>query len=280
MLIKPDFFDAFRCKASACKDTCCAGWEIDADGDTAAFYESLDGENGSFVRERLHFDADGCHLCKEGARCGFLREDNLCELILRLGEDALCDICREHPRFYTGDGGITLAGHGMTCEEAARLWLEKSPRFVFVDDGELHDAWAAKELDSLMESLSKPIAALPDDALPEISYAELRALFVSLEAMDPAYPEGYSRTAPKAQDDRYANLAAYFRFRYHFELGEMLTAKLAAACCIMIAALERDLEEAAKAFSGEVEYDPDNMEKILDFLETHSIARLVREVFG
>jgi len=68
-----------------------------------------------------------------------------------------------------------------------------------------------------------------------------------------------------------AKLAACFVFRYWYELGRELAVKFAAASIVMIAALGGDMAEAAKKFSAEVEYDPDNVEKICDFLETHDI---------
>lgn len=33
-LLKPDFYDGFACIASRCRDTCCAGWEIEVDEET------------------------------------------------------------------------------------------------------------------------------------------------------------------------------------------------------------------------------------------------------
>ena len=266
MLIKPDFFDTFRCIASACEHTCCAGWEIDVDEDTAAFYETLSGEDGAFVRARLTACEDGYRLCEEGERCGFLREDGLCELILRLGDGALCEICREHPRFYTGDGGVTLAGQGLVCEEAARLWLAKMPEFVAEDDGEAVEEWAAEELSALMEALRDPAAILPEE-IPQEEYHRLRTLYASLEAMDPAYPARYAEMPPRLSDPRLAGLAAYFLFRYWFELGGETAAMFAAASCVMIAALGGELCDAARLYSGEVEYDTDNVARVCDFLE-------------
>ena len=100
--IKPNFYDAFHCTAAACSDTCCAGWEIDVDPDTVEYYENLEGELGDRLREELCDLPDGtvCFRLGENERCPFLDDDNLCELILKLGDDALCEICREHPRFY------------------------------------------------------------------------------------------------------------------------------------------------------------------------------------
>lgn len=280
MLIKPKFYDSFRCLAGDCHDTCCAGWEIDVDEDTAAFYAGLDGADGEFVRSRLYPCGDGWQLCHEGERCRFLREDGLCELILKLGEDALCDICREHPRFYSGSETVTIAGHGLCCEEAARLWLESPVEFVIEDDGVPalpEDAAEAEEMLSVIAhlasgggTLGQRFSALTADGGTD-SYPAMRELYASLEAMDASYPARYSMTAPDVSDPRYPKLAACFVFRYWYELGRELAVKFAAASIVMIAALGGDMAEAAKKFSAEVEYDPDNVEKICDFLETHDI---------
>ena len=275
MLIKPDFFDSFRCIASACRHTCCAGWEIEVDADTADYYASLSGEDGEFVRAWLDFGENGMLLCREGERCRFLRDDNLCALILRLGEDALCDICREHPRFYAGDGGVTLAGQGLVCEEAARLWLEHMPQLVIEADGEEPEEWAAAELAALTEALRAPETIVPA-AISAADYTALRSLFVSLEAMDPDYPARYAKEPPQLDDPRLANLAAYFLYRYWFELGGETAAMFAAVSCVMIAALGGDLCDAARMYSGEVEYDTDNVARVCEFLETHDLACLRR----
>ncbi len=279
--------DSFRCKASACEDTCCAGWEIDVDGDTADYYDSLDGDDGAFVRAKLYRGDDGYQLCHEGARCRFLREDNLCELILRLGEDALCDICREHPRFYSGVGDLTEAGLGLCCEEAARLWLEMPIAFDRIDDGRSCDDLAEAELDAQMRAiehlthgdgtLGERFSELLGDGGGDC-YPELRRLYASLEMMDADFGERYSQDTPIAADVRFANLAAYFVYRYWFELGATTALKFAAVSLIMIAALGGELQRAAKAYSGEVEYDPDNMERICEFLDTIELSWLVKKV--
>ena len=80
--------------------------------------------------------SDGCFVMGDDDRCPFLRDDNLCEMILKHGEDYLCDICREHPRFYNDMGDRVEAGIGLVCEEACRLALERETPFELVaDDG-------------------------------------------------------------------------------------------------------------------------------------------------
>ena len=79
----------------------------------------------------------GTHFClTEEERCPFLNERGLCRLILGFGEDVLCDICREHPRFYNDFPQRQEAGLGLCCEEATRLLLagEGPLELVFVQD--------------------------------------------------------------------------------------------------------------------------------------------------
>ena len=118
--VKPNFYDRFRCTASACSDTCCAGWEIDIDPDTKAYYETLEGEFGERLREQIEELPEGmaCFRLTEDERCPFLTDDNLCEVIFELGDDGLCEICREHPRFYEQFADRMEMGVGLCCEEA------------------------------------------------------------------------------------------------------------------------------------------------------------------
>lgn len=257
MFIKPDSFDKFACLASRCQHTCCAGWEIMVDSESERLYESLlnDSERG-----RLIHTPDGTLLCREGERCGFLSGDNLCELIISHGEDALCDICREHPRFYSysQSGGICEVGVGLCCEEAARLWLASEPRFVSEDDGEEVGDDELALLAAQTESIRLALAG----EMPEIDYAELRGIYSRLETLEPLE---FSETVPILPDAS-GRLAVYYIYRWYFDYPE--TALLfAAANCIMTAALGGDFADAARRLSCEVEYDPDNTALIMDFLE-------------
>ena len=67
-------------------------------------------------------------------RCPFLNKENLCDIFINLGEDRLCDICREHPRFYNWFGDYTEVGLGLCCEEAERLLFSDSKPLTFVEE--------------------------------------------------------------------------------------------------------------------------------------------------
>ena len=260
MFIKPDFFDIFRCAASDCAHTCCTGWEIAVDPDTMSLYERLLDES---EKERLIPAPDGTLLCREGGRCGFLRDDGLCEMILRHGEDALCDICREHPRFYSysENGNIREGGQGICCEEAAKLWLSGDVRLIYEDDGYAPD-------DSELDALRTQSALMRDTEAMDVlitdcvgRYGELRGLFGSLETLEPlVFPEIPPVVSPLSH-----RLCSYYIYRWYFDYPDE-TMWFAAICAVMTSALGGEFADAARRISCEVEYDPDNTEVILEYI--------------
>ena len=82
----PDYFEQFRCLAGACPRSCCVGWEVVIDPDTAAAYRALPGPFGDRLRAALRRDADGGDCFPlAGGRCPFLDREDLCEIHRRLG---------------------------------------------------------------------------------------------------------------------------------------------------------------------------------------------------
>ena len=122
-LYVPEYYPVFHCVASQCRHTCCAGWEIDIDDDSLARYERLPGEFGERMRRGISRDETPHFIPTEGERCPLLNGDNLCELILHEGKGALCQICRDHPRFRNYFSARVEMGLGLVCEEAARVIL-------------------------------------------------------------------------------------------------------------------------------------------------------------
>jgi len=126
VLITPDYYDAFKCKASACSDNCCIGWEIDIDSTTNVLYTETNNVFGVFLNNCIDRTGDVPFFkLDKNERCTLLDENNLCRIISNMGEDSLCDICRMHPRFVNYFGNIKTMGLGLCCEEAARLIIEK-----------------------------------------------------------------------------------------------------------------------------------------------------------
>lgn len=121
----PSYYDDFHCIADKCKDNCCIGWEIDIDDLTFKKYLSVKGDFGERLKSSISTENPSFIPDKSG-RCPLLNKDNLCDIILNLGEDKLCDICNNHPRYFEWFGNIKEGGIGLSCEEASRIILSSS----------------------------------------------------------------------------------------------------------------------------------------------------------
>ncbi len=126
--IMPTYCKNFRCIADKCRDNCCIGWEIDIDTSTAEYYKTVDGSFGEKLRSNIDDGEVSCfRLC--GERCPFLNENNLCDIIINLGEDKLCQICRDHPRYFEWYADRKEGGIGLCCEEGARIIVTSKEKF-------------------------------------------------------------------------------------------------------------------------------------------------------
>ncbi|MBQ0012242.1 MAG: flagellin lysine-N-methylase [Clostridiales bacterium] len=134
----PDFYPQFHCIADRCRHSCCIGWEIDVDEAALKRYQQVEGPLGKKLAQCIATedteDGPTSHFMLEGEaeRCPFLNERNLCELILNLGEDSLCNICRDHPRFRNFYSDRVELGLGLCCEEAARIVLTQQSPFQLI----------------------------------------------------------------------------------------------------------------------------------------------------
>lgn len=137
----PEYFKNFRCIADKCPDTCCAGWEVNLDGESTEFYKTVSGDIGDKLRSKLAVDDEGdpVFTLTENNRCPFLNGSNLCELYIKLGEKSLCRTCTIFPRFYDDFGLFREMGLGFGCPEAARIILNRENSFELCEYGETQD---------------------------------------------------------------------------------------------------------------------------------------------
>lgn len=168
ILRMPLYYKKFRCIADKCKDNCCIGWEIDIDEKTACLYKGAGGNFGERLRKNIAID-EGCRfILGENERCPFLNGRNLCDIILNMGEDSLCYICREHPRYYEWYGDIKEGGIGLACEEASRLILGEKEPFAYyeTETDEAGDCYPDYELFCLLEKAREAIIShLSDESI-------------------------------------------------------------------------------------------------------------------
>lgn len=126
LIYKSAYYDAFRCIASACPDSCCKEWEVLVDEDTAALYRSLPGPLGDDLRSVLREEDGDTYMTIQDGRCPMWRQDGLCRIQAQLGETALCQTCRDFPRLRHDYGTFQQWGLELSCPEAARLILRGS----------------------------------------------------------------------------------------------------------------------------------------------------------
>lgn len=127
----PDYLKEFKCLAGDCPDTCCGGWEIVIDRETAKRYESLDDSVGERLRASMkQVDGEVC-LALEHGKCPMLREDGLCQIISTYGTELLSVTCDSHPRFTEIYGGLEETALSVSCPAAADLLLEREGPLTF-----------------------------------------------------------------------------------------------------------------------------------------------------
>lgn len=127
----PNYFNEFKCIASECEDTCCAGWEIVIDDETHKCYENVEGEFGEILRSKIvESDGENIFLLNNG-NCSFLNEKKMCEIYINLGEDHLCYTCQQFPRYTEEFLDLKEVGLSLSCPEAARIILRKAENTTF-----------------------------------------------------------------------------------------------------------------------------------------------------
>ena len=304
--IVPSYYAAFCCIGSACRHNCCIGWEIDIDPDTAAFYRTVSGELGCRLQTCIEYTDAVPHFRLDGnERCPFLNGDNLCDLILGLGEDRLCDISADHPRFRNELPGRTEIGLGLCCEEAARLILGTTEPTVFIGDIETDDdiLLLRDEVIALLQDRSRSLPERVDAmltrcgaSLPPVPLEEWASFLLTLERLEPTWTErleelrdglssadqsGFDAHIAERQTE-YEQLLVYFIYRHLANASDAADAAARAAFAALayrilhaLGAVQwtktgkftfADQVELARQFSAEIEYSDENLYYILDVL--------------
>lgn len=124
-IVKPTFYKNFKCIAGDCPDSCCQGWEVDADSDSLEYYETLD--NSLEIKKRIdsvlskdEFDNTIFTLAPK-KRCPFLNDENLCDMHITIGGEHTPYTCRTFPRFIYDFGGTREIGISFSCPVASDM---------------------------------------------------------------------------------------------------------------------------------------------------------------
>lgn len=178
----PEYYDEFSCIASRCKDSCCAGWEIDIDDESYEYYRSVEGTFGDRLRESMFVAEDGGYRfkLKGPKRCAMLNDNNLCDLYTALGEEALCEVCTEYPRFSLVYGQVEQKALSLSCEEVGRILFGRTEPEQLIDielPGDCEDDEEDPQYVAFMEWVQKEAVAIMQNR--ELSITERTREFLA-----------------------------------------------------------------------------------------------------
>ncbi len=299
----PNYYTDFACKASKCKHNCCIGWEIDIDKETYNQYELLGGALGEKIKNSIEYTDNTFSFRLDGQnRCPHLDNKNLCTIISELGENALCQICKDHPRFKNYFTDRVEIGLGLCCEEAARIILTCEESFSLIDTDENTKSIATNEetefftfrnniLNTICDRNTdidlriKKILCENKVHMPDISINRWFGLLSTLEFLD----DGWHDILKNAVDTDYESsnvltpvqieqLFVYFIFRHLPRGFETMNYRPAIAFSYLSVLIINELAgfmgytdlkgiiEICRMYSSEIEYSDENLDLIFELL--------------
>lgn len=287
----PEYYKTFKCIGDKCRHSCCIGWEIYIDDEALKKYDSLGGELGNRLAESISQDGTPHFILDENERCPFLNECGLCDLILNCGEDMLCEICTEHPRFHNCLPGRTESGLGLCCEEAARFIIDTPDPLMLICEGTpdgcdersmsvllLRDEllYLANDAGTPYEDRVKGILGRCNVNLPERSLRQWAEYYLTLERMDDEWTSlleklRNSEAVELFYDHRSVNLLTYFLYRHIPGAYEddnirgraafaVLSTYIITALCAICG--DEEIYNISRLYSAEIEYSDENTSAI------------------
>lgn len=136
ILRTPSFYKDFKCIAGDCPDSCCQGWEVDADEQSLEYYKTLTGDIRKKIDSVLDKDEFGNTIFRlaHKKRCPFLNQENLCDMHIAIGAEHTPYTCRMFPRFINDFGGTREMGVSFSCPVASDMMWELTEPMHFVDE--------------------------------------------------------------------------------------------------------------------------------------------------
>ena len=302
--VTPSYYKKFECIGSLCKHSCCIGWEIDIDGDTAKKYENVGGVFGKRLQDSIDKSGECPHfILGDKERCPFLNKNNLCDIIINLGEGYLCEICDAHPRFKNYFSDRVEIGLGLCCEEACRIILSEGEPFSLEITknnepcGKLspYEKEIISERDSILLSLTdrrlsieERIERINSLKLPEYDIGKLAEYLLSLEILSDEWralleraKEIKSPLTHFGYEKELEALMCYFVYRYvlnedydgksHTVIAfSLLCSRIITTLWSEFAETEDDKTEICRLFSQEIEYSTENVSSLMSLIEEYN----------
>lgn len=139
-IFMPKYMLTFKCIGSECVDTCCAGWDINIDGDTYKNYTSCTGSLKELVTGKFRENKDnedyfnkGFMILKEENKCPFLNNKLLFDIHGGIGEENLCITCKRFPRVYNIVDDVYEKSGLPSCEEICTMAFLNKEKMEFIE---------------------------------------------------------------------------------------------------------------------------------------------------
>lgn len=288
--VTPDYYKEFRCIAGRCRHSCCVGWEIEIDDATLNKYNALKCDFADKLKDGISFEDAPHFKLDANERCPFLNSNGLCDIITNIGEDMLCQICSDHPRFCNFYSDFVELGLGLCCEAAAEIILTKKEKTTLnlpTKATEMPILYFRKRLFDILQNRSLPIENRVDNMLGIVDAylpdnVDWYLVFNSLEKMDKSWDEylfrikdGIETVTDNSLDTAYEQLLVYLLFRhfsdcqYDGKIKErvMFTTLIYKVVRTMNTSNTLDeLIEICRLYSCEIEYSDENINKLLEEL--------------
>ncbi|MCR5267722.1 MAG: flagellin lysine-N-methylase [Lachnospiraceae bacterium] len=137
--VYPHYFHDFQCIADKCPDTCCAGWQIVIDDESMEHYEQYVGNFSDRLQKGIDWK-QGCFKQGKNKRCSMLNDQNLCDMILQMGENHLCRTCTLYPRHEEEFEGLREWSLAISCPVAAQMVLTcEEPLHFLIEENDDDD---------------------------------------------------------------------------------------------------------------------------------------------
>lgn len=287
MIITPDYYKDFKCIANKCTHDCCTGWDIEIDSETLKLYKKMPD-----IKDSIYFE-DGCAYFKSkgDGKCPFLNKDGLCDIIITHGEDALCQICADHPRFKNFYSEFTEIGIGMCCEEAARIILSQTEKFSISlpQTRDITEQSFFKLRQTVFDILQDREFSF-DERLENLSdffgitvKLDWKEFFKSLEVLDTNWLTEVDKMTDKPLDKKwdtvFEQLGCYFAFRHLTDaIDDGLYIERIGFCIVACKTIRmicagydmltfEKIVDICRAFSSEIEYSDQNPQKIFSTIK-------------
>ena len=296
-----NYYPAFKCIAGECKHTCCAGWEMTIDKESLEKYKADKSKFSLALKQGVDFKKSKFKTDKKG-KCAFLNQNALCDIIINLGEENLCQVCRDHPRFNNFFEDRTETGLGFCCEQATKMILSFSGKIepVLIEKKQndclpsfieqLVIDFRKKVLDVIQDrrlDINQRITAILFDNNAQITQCEFKKMlktFSRFERLDKSWQTRLKNLKRKTFNfNTGSNLSLYCEqfltnsfFRHLSNVKDtMLLRERTLACVISWLVIKSIYEnevtlnnefeticDVVRAFSAEVEYSQKNLDEL------------------